>query len=242
MTEEEGKKYAKVYALLDSDQKGERQAALEMIHDLRAQHGWPSFGDLLHSFSNAVPFTEYQRLANENATWIAIGGKLARENQILRTALRVVKDVKMAVAGICVIVFFVGGYHLVWPAGGETPPPGSGARAPEADAGGTEFSRAMLAEMKRWQPWIMAATQEDGRDSEPTVHAVEGQTYWVIIRRDVDDKDHTDDMGRAVTRHCQHYFAERAAYDTTTSPPLYESPHPYQAGQLTWPRVASVCQ
>jgi hypothetical protein len=242
MTEDEGKKYAKVCALLDSDQKGERQTALEMINELRVQHGWPKFADLLNSFSSAVPITQYRQMAKENATWIEMGDKLARENQILRASLRAVKGVKIAVAGLCVIVFFVGGYRLVWRGGETPPPPRSEATAPEAETGGIEFSRAMLAEMKRWQPWIMATTKEDGRDSEPTVHAVEGQTYWVIIRRDIEDKSHTDSSGRAFSRHCQHYFAERAAYDTVASPALYETPHPYQAGQMTWPKVASVCE
>ena len=62
MTADEARMFGQLVALLDSDQQGERAAALEKIFSLRTKYHFPKFGDVLNSLSNTVPLADYQHL------------------------------------------------------------------------------------------------------------------------------------------------------------------------------------
>jgi hypothetical protein len=79
MTADEARLYGQLLTLLDSDQKGERESALDKIFTLRTRYHFPKFGDLLHALNNTVPFAAYQKLQGDLAACL-------RQNQLLRAA------------------------------------------------------------------------------------------------------------------------------------------------------------
>jgi hypothetical protein len=144
-------------------------------------------------------------------------------DQILRAAVNFGRGLKRAAVVAVVIGIGCGGYYFLWP------------DASAADA----LSRAMLAEMKDWQNW---PGKTFVGDSKPIVHAIEGRSYWVVIRGEIDKTSHADQHGNPAPRHCQHYFAAPAQFDAAP-PAAYITPQPYGwFCHMRWPEVAAQCQ
>jgi hypothetical protein len=220
MTADEARLFGQLFALLDSDQQGERGSSLEKIFLLRPKHNFPKFGDLLHSLNNTVPLADYQKLESDLATCL-------RHNQILRAVVNV-RAVLRWLLGLTIAASVVGGigyggYCLFWP----------------DTSAADELARGVLAEMQSWQDWPSKAFVGD---SKPTVHVIAGRSYWIVIRGEMDKTSHADKFGDPAWRHCQHYFAAPAQYDV--APPAdYLTPHPYSwLGHMKWPEVAAQCQ
>jgi hypothetical protein len=216
MTADDARLFGQLVALLDSDQHGERSSALEKIFSLRTKHNFPNFGDVLHTLNSTVPLADYQKLESDLAQCL-------RQNQLLRAAVNFGRGLRRAAVVAVVIGIGCGGYYFLWP------------DASAADA----LARAMLAEMNGWQNWPSKTFMGD---SKPIVHAIEGRSWWVIIRGAMDKTSHADPSGNPDARHCQHYFAAPAQFDPAP-PAAYLAPQPYGwFGRMTWPEVAMQCQ
>ena len=63
------KLFASLIAMLGSDQPGERMAALEKLHALRAQMGWPSFADLLRMLENIITPEQLEAAEKDRDQW-----------------------------------------------------------------------------------------------------------------------------------------------------------------------------
>ena len=227
-------RFEKLVAMLDSNQPGERETALTMIHARRVQHGWPKFVDLLRPFTDTVPLAQYQKLETDLAQWIALADRLTRENQILRAALNLPMLLKRAGIAAGAVLLVLGGCSVLRPSGVLTLPTGV-----TDDA----FSLATLSDMSPWRRWAFDNLRENNSWSSPWVGMIAGQNFWVIIKRDSDSKTYADNNGRPIMRRCLHYFVADAKYDSAISPPLYFTPHPYNFfGHMKWPEVASFCE
>jgi hypothetical protein len=222
-------RFQKLVAMMDSDQSGERQTALDMIHDRRGQNSWPKFVDLLRPFTDTVPLAQYQKLESDLAGWIATADQLARNNKKLWAMLGLKESARrVGIAAAVIAAAFggyrvlLGGYHFLWP----------DARA------ASELSQAMLVEMARWKDWPRPNAVGD---SSPVTHNFSGQIYWVVIRGEIDKTSRVDDYGRPVSRYCQHYHAAKAEYDPAP-PASYLTPQPYSwLGRMKWPEIAMQC-
>ena len=85
MAEEET--FRKVFALLDSDVEGEREAALHRVRGLLAKQQPPqSFGNLLAALDNNVPLEKYRALETELEKFNAANQGLHRQNAALAKA------------------------------------------------------------------------------------------------------------------------------------------------------------
>lgn len=83
--------------------------------------------------------------------------------------------------------------------------------------------------------WAASST-----DTAPVVRQVAGNSYWVIVRYQQDQK-HRDAAGQPVIVQCVRLYAAQAEPDAGA----YLKPRPYNLhgwGWLTWPERAADCR
>jgi hypothetical protein len=230
-----------LFTQLDSDQPGEREAALGKIHSLRQKLAWPRFVDLRGVSPEQLKEAEEKRdQAEQNreqwqqahAARVAENAALARRNAALlsriaalHSALWVMLNWRMMAAAALTALFVFGGWR-VWNAQAA---PG------HAQTGHSDNSAldAALADMLSRAKW-------GAGDSAPVAVQVNGSAYWIVIRGTVDPASHADARGRLIVRHCLQLYASEAVRDDG----VFIAPSPYLAfGQwMKWPQRAALCR
>lgn len=244
MTAEEKKRlFGSVFARLDSDQPGERVAALEKLHSLRAKMGWLSFGDVLRQFESSATAKQLEAAEKNRAAWeqahnerVTENAALARRNAALaarnaklRSALWVMMNWRM-VAGVAVVAAGGFGGWRVWNA--EAAPD----KAPIGQAADDSANASLNAALAD----VLSRAKWGAGDTAPVTVRVNGFEWWIVIRGTVDQKSHVDARGRPIERHCLQLYASEAERDAGA----FITPTPYLAfGQwMKWPQRAAECR
>ncbi|MGE0280205.1 MAG: hypothetical protein AB7P20_06275 [Rhizobiaceae bacterium] len=240
MTPEERKRLCDLVGRLDSDQVGEREAALGKVHVLRGKVGWPGFADLWRRAENAISPEDFERVEKNLAQWKQAHAAKEQENTLLkarvvalvsankstRAALWTALNFKGLVKVATVLAFVSGGGWWWWQA--QAAPDQQPVASDPAETATNAALRDVLSRM-RWK----------ADDSAPLVVTVNGAAWWVIARGSTDAGSHADAWGKPIERHCLQIFAEKAVPDAGA----YRTPAPYLLGiWLRWPLRAAECR
>jgi hypothetical protein len=221
-------KFRKIFARLDSDTPGEREAAAHMLHaELKGRTAAPrSCVDLLNALDNNVEKSIYDAVALKLGQAEQRIAELEQDNARLGKKLRVLKAVAFiqfhwpswAAALAVVVMGALGAWHW-W-----TKTQGADERA------------AVDASLQQ----ILEADQRWGVGySKPIVVTAAGEKVWVILYGDT-DTGHTDSRGRPVTLHCLHLYAAPAIAESDS----FRAPKPFGlfGWWLKWPERAALCR
>jgi hypothetical protein len=244
--EQKARLFGQVFGLLDSDQPGERTAALDRLHALRDKMGWPRFADLLQKLESTITPEQLEAAERSRADWERAHGERVKENTALarrnaalaarvaalRSTLWFMVNWRMvAVAGL-VLTLGSGGWW--WWSSAEAAPD----QAPVAGAAATDGTlndtlNAALADSLRGFRWRSSETA-------PLIFTVGTSAYWIVLRGSVDAHSHVDANGRPIERHCLQLYAARSQW----SDGAYLTPSPYLAFGvwLKWPLIAAECR
>jgi hypothetical protein len=240
---EKAKLFGSVFAMLDSDQPGERTAALDKLHALRGKMGWWTFADLLQRLESVVSPEQLEAAERSAADWerahnerVKENGALARRNAALvarngtlHAALWVMMNWrKVAMLGLVLTVGSGGGWW--WWKNAEA--------APDKPVAATDdrAQAAVDAELRD----RLSRTKWGVDDTAPAIATLNGVPYWVVVRGNVDAQSHVDAQGHPVERHCLQLFASKAEADAGA----FVTPSPYVAFGiwLKWPQRAAECR
>lgn len=235
---QKGDLFWNLFGGLDSDQPGEREAALGKIHTLREKMGWPRFVDLRGVTPEQLQAAEQNRekweqahaaRVTENAALARRNAALAARIAILRASLFVMLNWRM-IAVACVVVAAGFGGWRVWNA--EAAPD----KAPVGQAAEDSANAALDAALADG----LSRARWSAGDTVPVTMRVGGVDYWIVVRGTVDQASHADARGRPVERHCLQLYASEAVRDAGA----FLAPSPYLAfGQwMKWPQRAAVCR
>ncbi len=228
-----------LFAQLDSDQPGEREAALGKIHSLRDKMGWPRFVDLRdvaqqleeaeQNLKNAEQNREQWQQAHtakvaENAVLARRNAALVARIAALRSALWVMLNWRMMAAAALAAAFVFGGWR-VWIA-----------QAAPDQVGQADDNTGLNAALAD----VLSRAKWGAGDSAPATVRANGSEYWIVVRGTVDPASHVDARGRPLERHCLQLYASPALPDAGA----YIAPSPYLAfGQwMKWPQRAAECR
>jgi hypothetical protein len=225
-----------LFAQLDSDQSGEREAALGKIHSLREKMGWSRFIELRGVTPEQLKEAEQNREQWEqaHAARVAENAALARRNGALlarivalRSALWVMLNWRM-VGGVIVAAALGSGGWWWWSTAQAAP--GKDTAGQAADDSALNAALADVLSRARW----------GAGDTRPATVRVNGSEYWIVVRGAVDQTSHVDAQGRPLERHCLQLFASDAVRDQGA----YIAPSPYLAfgWWMKWPQRAAECR
>jgi hypothetical protein len=247
--------FGQVWGLLDSDQAGERAAALDKLHSLRGKMGWPTFAALLRKLESTVTPEQLESAERNAAQWqlahddqLRKNAALAQRNAMLvariaslRTALWFTRNPTKAAAAV--IVIGLCGWQCTsegappdqQPAAttsaknaarNEVPHTGSTPQTTAPTNAPTTAVDAVLAEVLRRANW------REG-DTRPFIVVASGAPYWVIVRGTIDRHSRSDPQGHEIIRHCLQLFAAEAVRDGGA----FMTPSPYRFGLwMKWPQ------
>ena len=216
--------FGKIFALLDSDSQGEREAALQQLWGFLKKRG-KSFRELLGLLENNVPRQAYAELEQKLDGWIKAHDALAAQNASLVRRYAAVKTalwlrvnlprlIVLAAAIAAGLVF----YRLLRPVEDSAP--------------------AAAASAAEWRRVLSGFAWSEG-DTAPKIYSLGGTDIWVLVRGKIDALSHSDARGQPIERHCLHLYAAKAERDAGA----YLSPHPYNfIGVLTWSERAAECR
>lgn len=242
--EQRARMFGGLVKLLDSDQAGERAAALDKLITLRPKMQWPSFTELLRKLENTITSEQLEAAERRAAqavkaheAQLAENARLARLNSVQAAALASLRSalwfatVKWRRVGLVGLVC-VPPVYLTWSAvnsaGGSAPGVSKAAAAESTQTAIDTGMRDVLSRMK----WGLG-------DTPPVVITVTGTPYWVVVRGSVNASSHTDAQGRPIERHCLELYANEAVRDAGA----YLTPAPYRFGMwMKWPRRADECR
>jgi hypothetical protein len=235
--------FAQIVGLLDSDQPGERTAALDKLHALRLKMGWPSFADLLRKLESTITPEQLEAAEKNLAQWQQAHDERVRENAALahrnaalkarvaslRATVWFMMNWRM-VAGVVVVAAGCSGGWWWWSTAQAAPDQQPVATAEDAARAALDAAMRDVLGNMRWG---------EG-DTAPRVVTVGGAPYWVVVRGSVDEQSHADAKGRPVPRHCLQLYASEAVRDAGA----FVTPAPYLAfGQwMKWPMRAAECR
>lgn len=232
MTLEEKKRLGTLIGLLNSNQVGEREAALGKIHALRSTVAWPGFVDLWQRAENAVSPEDFEKVEKNLAQWqqahgaeVAKSAVLRAEIKTLRAALWSWRNLRSLATACLVLAFIAGGGWYWWDAQAAQ----QRVQSDPAQAATNAAMRDVLERM-RWGTG----------DTAPIMIKVGGAPYWVITRGTVDAASHADARGQLIERHCLQLFASEAVPDSGA----FVTPEPYLAfgWLMQWPQRAAECR
>jgi hypothetical protein len=227
----------KVFALLDSSNAGEREAALHQIHALLAKRvtaGLPlrPFHELDETHVPLADHEELKQQFDEAAT--VLNDVTAKYDKLLlkyrtinagRTALLWLQMHWKRCATVGVLLAGAGGGFCYWDR-----------QAHEADRNAANAQMAKALDR-------IAALQNlryEGDYSSSSVVQIDGKPYWAMLYGVTEQGSYTDANGRPVTLHCLRLYAEPAVSDL---PGAYRAPRPFNAlGWLRWPERAVNCR
>jgi hypothetical protein len=249
--EQRAQLFGRLVRLLDSDQPGERAAALDKIHSLREKMGWPIFGDVLQKLENTVSPEQLEAAEQNAAQWQRAHDDRVRENAALaqRNALLVARVAslrsamwltrswgRVAVAGVVVLLTgwqcSRGAAPPVQQQAVLAPPPDQQKSASADDAARAAIDAALRDLLRR--------TSWHAGDTVPVVVMANGVAYWVVVRGTIDTRSHTNGQGQPIERHCLTLFATEAVRDAGA----FITPSPYVAFGvwMKWPQRAAECR
>lgn len=242
MTPEEKKRLGDLIGMLDSDQVGEREAALGKVHAVRGKIGWPGFADLWRQAECAISPEDFEKVEKNLAQWQQAHDAKVKENAVLtarnaaliariaslRSALWFMVNWRKVAAGMAVAAFVSGGGWLWWDA--RAAPDQQPVASDDPTHAATDTALRDVLGRMRWG---------DG-DSAPLVVTVNGAPWWVIARGGIDAESHADARGQPVARHCLQLYAAKAVPDAGA----FVTPEPYRALGLglRWPQRAAECR
>jgi hypothetical protein len=241
--EQAARLFANLFALLDSDQPGEREAALTKIIMLRVKLGWPKFVDLLRRLEDTVARDDFEAVERERDRWMRAHDDRVNENAALsrrnaaqaativtlRAALWFMINWQM-VAGVTTAAVIGSGGWWWWSKAQAAPDLQPVAAAKDSARAAEDATLRDLLSRWRW----------GNGDAVPSVVRINGTEMWVIVRGTVDAHSHSDQWGRPIERHCMQLFAHEAARDAGA----FVSPSPYLAfgAGMKWPLRAAECR
>jgi hypothetical protein len=117
MTPQEKRKFEKIFAMLDSPHRGERQAALEVIHERHALFGWPSFGDTMRSLSETVPLAQHEQLGRQLAELTAKSSGPGKVRFPRHSGLSAGRNLRLAALAAVAVAVGTGAYQALQPIG-----------------------------------------------------------------------------------------------------------------------------
>jgi hypothetical protein len=224
-------KFRKIFARLDSDTPGEREAAAHLLHaELKGRTAAPrSCVDLLDALDNNVPKAIYDAAALKLGQAEQRIAELEQDNARLGKKLRVVKAVAFIQfhwrgwAALAVVVMgALGAWHW-W-----NKTQGADERA-AVDASLQHLLDVYQGWGERWGEGY----------SKPVVVTAAGENYWAILYGDT-DTSHTDSQARPVTLRCLHLYAAPAIAESDS----FREPKPFGlfGWWLKWPERAALCR
>lgn len=244
MTAEEKKRLAALVGMLDSDQVGEREAALGKVHALRGPLGWPGFADLWRRAEEAISKEDFEKLEQNLAHWmqahadrVAEIAALTRRNAALAVriaALRasfwyMVNWRKVTGAAVALALGY-GGWS--WWSGAQAAPDEKPAATATAETTPQTALDAALLDVLRRAPWRVGETS-------PVIVTLKDVPYWIVLRGKTDARSHADDRGRPIERHCLQLYASEATRDAGA----FIAPAPYRFGLwMKWRQHAAECR
>jgi hypothetical protein len=240
--EEKARQFSQIFALLDSEQPGEREAALGKLHALRVKMGWPSFGDVLRKLESTVTPEQFEAVerdlvqckrtlderAEDNADLARRNAALSARIASLRAALWFSINWKRLAAAGVVLSLGYGGWR--WSNAEASPDSPPSAAAPDSEHAAADAAFRDVLNRTKWTTG----------DTPPAVWHVNGVDYWVVVRGTVDASSHADARGRPIERHCLQLYASEAVTDAGS----YLTPSPYLAAGwwMKWPQHAAECR
>ena len=241
--QEKARLFGQVFSLLGSDQPGERSAALEKMHALRAKMDWPTFADVLLKLENTITPEQLEVAEKDLSQWKQAHDARTKENAALtrrnaalaalvctlRSALWASTNFRLVVGSAAVaITLGYAGWH--W-ANAEPSPDKQilSDTTNSADAAADAGLRDVLTRTK----W-------GNGDTPPVIVRVNGVDFWIVVRGSTDAKSHADDKGRPIERHCVALYAREAVRDAGA----FLKPEPYLAFDwwMRWPLRAAECR
>ena len=241
--EQKARLFGQVFGLLDSDQPGERTAALDKLHSLRAKMGWPGFADLLRKLESTITPEQLEATEKERDQWVRAhdervtenaalaqrNAALAARNATLRATVWFMMNWRM-VAGVIVMTTLGSGGWWWW---------STAQAAPDQPPVATAEDNARAAVDAALRDVLSGMRWGEG-DTAPRVVTVGGAPYWVVVRGSIDGQSHADAKGQPVPRHCLQLYASEAVRDAGA----FVTPAPYLAfGQwMKWPQRAAECR
>jgi hypothetical protein len=234
--------FGQVFGLLDSDQSGERTAALDKLHSLRLKMGWPTFADLLRKLESVVTSEQFEAVQQNLAQWMRAHDERVKENEALarRNAALAARNATLRatvwfmmnwrmVAGVAVVALCSGGWW--WRSHAQAAPDQRTVTVAEDTA--QVAVDAALGDMLGGIRW-------GAGDTTPRIVTIGGAPYWIVVRGTTDEQSHADEKGRPVPRHCLQLYAFEAVRDAGA----FLTPAPYLAfGKwMRWPQRAAECR
>jgi hypothetical protein len=218
----------KLFVQLDDDFPGVRVQALDSWRDYLKKAG-RTVRDVLHEFENSISQQKYSDLEAQHNTALQNNAEFAQRHHLQEqkiaelsrkvalyrgvAAIRLNGRRAAGLAALPVIAWF-GYQHFAassWPE--------------NADNG---LRRIASNEVVWGGQWF----------DKPFVKMIGGNSYWVLVRGQVDSANFSDKDGRAVVMRCLHVFAVQAEANSGE----YVTPQPYSVlGWLRWPERVVHC-
>jgi len=183
------------------------------------------FAHLAADFANAVSLQDHDAVKAQLAVALQANAGLAAKYQKAQAQMAILKSMRsarrnwkrVAAAGVLILAAYAGYDRLT-----------------------AEPAAQREASDKGFRQMAGATAFMETPDSPPVVRVVAGVPYWVIVRRDQNQR-HDDGDGQPTTVQCVHLFAAKADADAG----VYLKPHPYALwgwGWFTWPERAVDCR
>lgn len=228
--------FGQVFGKFDSDQLGERQAALEKFHALGPKLGWPTCTGLLRKLESTITPEMFEALQRAYDGKVSENAALARGNTALTASVASLRAALWftvnwrKVASVAVAAAIASGGSWWWWTAQAAPDQQSAATVADPARAALEAAMRDVLGGMRW----------GGGDTAPRVVTVGGTPMWVVVRGSVDEHSHADARGQPIARHCLQLYASEAVRDAGA----FVTPSPYLAFGvgMKWPMRAAECR